>query len=200
MVEMIARHWWAVGLRGLAAILFGVLALLLPVHTLVVLVALFGAYALVDGLFALVATVRAATRHRAWGLLLLEGLGGIATGIVTFAWPGITALALLYVIATWAIVTGVLEVAAAFTARAEVAPAWLVGLSGVASVIFGVLLIVFPGAGALAVVWLIGVYALVFGVLLLGLAYRLWRAQRELSRGDVASQVGRGRGWLHQLR
>ena len=149
MVELIGRHWWAVGLRGVAALLFGILALAWPVHTLVVLVALFGAYALVDGIFALVATVRAATRHRAWGLLLLEGLGGIAAGIVTFAWPGITALALLYVIAAWALVTGVLEVAAAFTARAEVAPAWLIGLSGVASVIFGMLLILFPGAGAL---------------------------------------------------
>jgi uncharacterized membrane protein HdeD (DUF308 family) len=197
MVHMIGRHWWAVGLRGLAALVFGVLALLWPGLTLVVLVALFGAYALVDGLLALGATVRAATRHRAWGLLLLEGLAGLALGLLTFVWPGMTALVLVYLIAAWALITGVLEVGTAFSARGEGAHAWLWGLAGVASVLFGLLLVVFPGAGALTVVWVIGVYALVFGVLLLGLAYRLWRAHRALAGAEGAGPTRRGSHWLH---
>jgi uncharacterized membrane protein HdeD (DUF308 family) len=200
MVPLLGRHWWAVGLRGLAAILFGVLALIWPGLTLVVLVALFGAYALVDGLMALAATVRAATRHRGWGLLLLEGSAGIAIGFLTFAWPGLTALVLLYVIAAWALITGVLELGAAVTMPRDVAHAGLLGLAGIASVIFGVLLVVFPGAGVLTVVWLIGAYAIVFGLLLLGLAFRLRRAQQDHAGEDGTSQATGLRRWLHQMR
>jgi uncharacterized membrane protein HdeD (DUF308 family) len=170
---LLARNWWALALRGLAAILFGIAALVVPHIALVVLIALFGAYALVDGIFAIVSAVRAAQRHVRWWPLLVEGLAGIVIGVLTFVWPGLTALVLLYFIASWAIVTGVFEVLAAIRLRREIRGEWLLGLTGVLSVVFGLLLIIFPGAGALTVVWLIGIYALVFGFLLLGLAWRL---------------------------
>jgi uncharacterized membrane protein HdeD (DUF308 family) len=170
---VLARNWWAVALRGVAAVLFGVAALIWPGLTLGILVLLFGAYVLVDGIFALILAIQRATHHTRWWPLLLEGLAGIVVGLLTFFWPGITALVLLVLIASWAIVTGFLELIAAMELRREIANEWLLGLSGLASVLFGVLLILMPGAGALALVWLIGVYALVFGILLLGLAYRL---------------------------
>jgi len=166
-----ANHWWAFGLRGLAAVLFGVLAFVMPGLTLTVLVLLWGAYALVDGVFALVAAFRITNDHR-WGLLL-EGLVGIAAGLVTFFYPGITALVLLYIIAAWAIITGVLELVAAVRLRKVINNEWWLILSGIVSVLFGVVLVAAPGSGALAVVWLIGSYAIVFGVLLLALAVRL---------------------------
>jgi uncharacterized membrane protein HdeD (DUF308 family) len=144
-----------------------------PHIALVVLIALFGAYALVDGVFAIVSAVRAAERHMRWWPLLVEGLAGIVLGALTFVWPGVTALVLLYFIASWALVTGVFEILAAIRLRQEITGEWLLALTGVLSVVFGLLLIIFPWAGALTVVWLIGIYALVFGLLLLGLAWRL---------------------------
>jgi uncharacterized membrane protein HdeD (DUF308 family) len=172
-MHVLARNWWAVALRGLAAIIFGLVALAVPHLALAALVLLFGAYVLVDGVLAVVSAVRAAERHGRWGTLLVEGIAGIAAGVLTFVWPGLTALVLLYLIAFWAIVTGIVEVVAAIRLRREITNEWLLGLAGVASVLFGVVLVVFPGAGALTVVWLIGIYALVFGFLLLGLAWRL---------------------------
>ena len=173
MMEALARNWWALALRGLFAVLFGLLAFAWPGLTLAALVLLFGAYALVDGVFALVAAVRAAEAHERWWWFVLEGLAGIAAGLLTFVWPGITALVLLYLIAWWAVITGVLEIAAAIRLRNEISGEWALALGGVASVVFGFLLLFRPGAGALAVVWLIGIYALLFGVLLLMLAFRL---------------------------
>ena len=170
---VLARNWWALALRGLTAILFGIAALVVPHIALVVLIALFGAYALVDGVFAIVSAVRAAERHMRWWPLLVEGLAGIVVGVLTFVWPGLTALVLLYFIASWALVTGVFEILAAIRLRQEITGEWLLALTGVLSVVFGLLLIIFPWAGALTVVWLIGIYALVFGVLLVGLALRL---------------------------
>ncbi len=172
-MNVLARNWWTLALRGLLAILFGLAAFAWPGITLAVLVLLFGAYALVDGVFAIVAAVRTAERRGHWWVLLLEGLAGITAGILTFLWPGITAFVLLYLIAAWAIVTGVLEIIAAVRLRREIEGEWLLALSGVASVVFGLLLAVFPGAGALAVVWIIGAYALVFGLLLVALGFRL---------------------------
>lgn len=173
MVQVLARNWWALALRGLFAIVFGLIALFMPGLTLVALVILFGAYSLVDGVFGVAAAVRAAESHNRWGWLLVEGIAGILTGIITFVWPGITAIVLLYLIAAWAIVTGVFELLAAFRLRGHIANEWLLLLGGAASVIFGVLLIAQPGAGALALLWLIGIYAIVFGVLVLALAFRL---------------------------
>jgi uncharacterized membrane protein HdeD (DUF308 family) len=173
MVQVLARNWWALAVRGAVAIIFGLIALLLPGLTLVALVILFGAYSLVDGVFAVAAAVRAAETHHRWVWLLVEGVAGILTGIVTFLWPGITAFVLLYLIAIWAFVTGILEVIAGFHLRGHLLNEWMLILGGVASVIFGVLLIVQPLAGALALAWLIGAYALVFGILMLMLAFRM---------------------------
>lgn len=179
-MELLARNWWALALRGVVAILFGLAAFVWPGLTLAVLVALFGAYALVDGIFALAAAVRAVQQHNRWWPLLLVGVAGIAAGVLTFFYPGITAVALLVIIAAWAIVTGIFELITAIELRRHISGEWLLGLSGIASILFGILLIAQPGAGALALVWLIGIYAIVFGLLELGLAFRLRSMQEEL--------------------
>jgi len=175
MMDALARNWWAIALRGVVAILFGLVALFDARIALYALVIVFGAYALVDGVFNVVAAVRAAEHHQRWIWLLVSGIAGILAGLITFAWPGITALVLLYLIAYWAIVTGVLELIAGYRLKGHVANEWALLLGGAASIIFGVLLIVHPLVGALAVLWLIGVYAIVFGVLMLILSLRLRR-------------------------
>jgi uncharacterized membrane protein HdeD (DUF308 family) len=177
MVALLARNWWLMAIRGVAAILFGIAAFLWPGLTLSVLVLMFGAYALVDGIFAIVAGIMARKEQERWWMMILTGVSGIVVGILTFMWPGITALVLLYFIAAWAILTGIFEIAAAVRLRKEIEGEWLLILAGIASVIFGVLLVIAPGAGALAVTWMIGAYALIFGILLVVLAFRLrsWR-------------------------
>ncbi len=181
----LAGNWWALALRGLLAVLFGITAFIMPGLTLAVLVVLYGAYALVDGVFAVVASLAGRTFGTPWWAMLIRGLLGIAVGIMTFVWPGITELALLYIIAAWAVVTGGFEIAAAVRLRKEIEGEWLLGLSGVVSVLFGLAVMVYPGAGALAIVWLLGSYAIIFGVLLLVVGFRL----RTLSQ-QVASIVG----------
>lgn len=176
MLHALTRNWWALALRGLVAILFGLFTFFLPGITLVTLVFLFGAYALVDGAFNLIAFFRVASHH--WALLV-EGIIGILVGILTFAWPAMTAIALLYFIAFWAIVTGVFEIVAGVRLRSVLANEWLLILMGAISVIFGVAILFAPGLGALAIVLWIGAYALVFGVILLALAFRL-RGQHRL--------------------
>src|SRR5713226_3167172 len=173
VVDQLARHWWVIGLRGLAAILFGVLAFVWPGMTLAVLVLLFGAYALVDGVLTLLAAVRGGVQHRI--VMLVEGVVSVLTGLAAFVWPGLTALVLLYIIAFWAIVTGVLEIVAAIRVRRAISNEFGLVIGGVLSVVFGVVLLIAPGAGALAVIFLIGAYAVVFGIALLGLAWRLRR-------------------------
>jgi uncharacterized membrane protein HdeD (DUF308 family) len=177
MSELV-RYWWTVSLRGLFAVLFGLMAFIWPGLTLATLVILFGAYSFVDGVFALFAAVQ--HRDRFWALLI-EGIAGIAAGIVTLFMPGITAIALLYVIAAWAIVTGVFEIIAAVRLRKVLQGEALLILSGIASIVFGGLLLFRPGAGALAMAWIIGSYALVFGVLLIALGFRLrsFRSHRK---------------------
>ena len=181
-VAMLSRNWWLVALRGVAGILFGLLTLVAPGISLAALVLLYGAYAFADGLLAIVSAVRRHGAGNRWGLLLLEGLVGIAAGVLTVIWPGITALVLLYLIAAWALLTGILEIAAAIRLRKVISGEWLLALSGVASVAFAVVLMLFPGAGALAVVLWIGAYAFVFGVLLIALGFRL----RSLGRPHTA--------------
>ena len=174
LVEALARYWWVVVLRGVLAIALGVLAFVWPVVTLTSLVIVFGAYALVDGVFALLSAVRGGGAEP-WWLLVLEGGVGIGIGVLTLVAPGITALALLFYIAIWAIATGVLEIAAALALRKEIEGEWLLVLGGLVSVAFGALLIARPGAGALAVLWLIGGYAIAFGALLVLLGFKLRR-------------------------
>jgi uncharacterized membrane protein HdeD (DUF308 family) len=175
MIETLVRNWWMLALRGVAAVLFGLAAFIWPSITLTVLVLLFGAYAFVDGILALLAASRlhGDMGSERWWALLVEGLVGVAAGILTFIWPSITTLVLLYLIAAWAVVTGVFEILTAIRLRKEVANEWMLALAGVASVVFGVLLAIHPSTGAVAVVWLIGAYAIVFGLLLLALAFRL---------------------------
>jgi uncharacterized membrane protein HdeD (DUF308 family) len=167
-----ASNWMAVAVRGVAALLLGVAALALPGLTLLVLVTWFGAWAIVSGISAIVSGIRGHGGRPNW-LLIIGGIAGIVAGIVALVLPGITALGLLLVIGTWAVVSGVFEIAAAITMRNEIANEWLLALNGVVSVLFGVVVIVFPGAGALALVGLIAAYAIFSGVVLLALAFRL---------------------------
>ena len=188
VLPVLSRNWWALALRGLAAIVFGVLAFAWPGLTLWALVLLFGAYMLVDGIFAIVGAVRAAGRETRWWLLLVEGVLGVLAGLVAFLWPGITALALLYLVAAWAIVTGILQIVGAIRLRREIEGEWALILGGVLSVIFGLVLAVLPGSGILALVWLIGAYAVVSGVLLIVLAFRV-RNNRDEAEGPRASRM-----------
>jgi uncharacterized membrane protein HdeD (DUF308 family) len=172
-VAILSANWWAIALRGLVGILVGIFAFLMPIPTVTALVWLFGAYALLDGLFNLVSVLRKRTYGRPWWALLLSGVAGVGAGVISFIWPGITAIALVYLIAAWALVTGVLEIIAAVRLRKEIKGEWLLALSGVFSVALGVLLALFPGPGAVGLVWYFGAYAIVFGVLLVSLGFRL---------------------------
>jgi uncharacterized membrane protein HdeD (DUF308 family) len=173
MLRTLAQNWWAIMLRGVVAVLFGLSAFAWPGLTLAILVLLYGAYALVEGVLAVLWAV-AGRRAGAfpWGVLL-AGLAGIAFGIVTFAWPGLTALALIYLVGWWAIIRGVFEIIAAFHLRREIDNEWLLGLAGLLSVLFGIFVILAPGAGALALIWWIGAFAVVVGVLTIILSLRL---------------------------
>ena len=174
MLGLVARDWWVFGIRGIAAIAFGILAFIWPERTLAVLVILFGAYVLVDGVALLVALVRgdAVARRHGWAVAIM-GVLGIVAGVATFMWPGLTALSLLYVVAFWAITTGVFQVIAAIALRRELEGEIWMALGGVATIVFGALLIAAPGAGLLSLVWLVGVWSVVFGISSLGLAHRL---------------------------
>ena len=176
MLHTLARNWWALALRGLVAVIFGLLTFFLPGITLVTLILLFGAYALADGIFNVVAFFRVASHHWAF---LIEGLIGIIAGILTFTWPTITALALLYVIAFWAIFTGIFEIIAGIRLRKVITNEWLLLLMGILSFLFGLFILIALGVGVLAIVLWIGAYALVFGIFLLALAFRL-RGHRHL--------------------
>lgn len=180
MLETLARNWWTFTLRGIVAILFGILALIWPGITLLALIILFGAYAIVDGVFAIVAAIAGAARTRPWWVFVLWGVLGIAAGIFAFSYPGITALVLLYVIAFWAIVRGVMEIIAAIQLRKVITDEWLLILAGVLSIIFGTVLLVWPGAGALALLWVIGIASVAIGILLIGLSVRLKSLKNRL--------------------
>jgi uncharacterized membrane protein HdeD (DUF308 family) len=173
MLETLARNWWAIVLRGVCAILFGLCAFFWPGITLAVLVLFYGAFALADGILAVIWSF-VGRREGAfpWGMLL-AGLLGIVVGVMTFIWPGLTALALLYLIAFWAILRGIFEIIAAVHLRRELEGEWLLGLSGALSILLGIFLVLWPGAGALAVLWWVGAFAIVFGILSIILGFRL---------------------------
>ncbi len=175
MLDALARNWWALLLRGFAAVLFGGLAFLVPGTTIYVLVILFGAYAFVDGVFAIASAVRAAEAHERWWPFVIEGVIGLAIAAVTFFQPHITAFALYITIAVWALLTGILEIVAAVQLRKAIAGELLLIVSGVLSILFAALLVAFPQVGALTIIYIIGAYALLFGVLMIGLAFRLRR-------------------------
>jgi uncharacterized membrane protein HdeD (DUF308 family) len=181
---LVPRHWWALALRGLAAVVFGILAFSLPGMTLAVLVLLFGAFALVNGVLAIVSAVRSGGDHL-W-YLLLEGVVGILAGIAAFTWPGLTALVLLFIIAVWAVLTGILEVIVALRLRKAIKNEWALIAGGILSLVFGVFMLVSPGAGALALVWLIGAYAIIYGITLFALAWEV-RGLHEHTHAGGAS-------------
>jgi uncharacterized membrane protein HdeD (DUF308 family) len=183
MLGMVARDWWVFAIRGIAALVFGALAFIWPETTLRVLVVLFGAYVLVDGVSLLVALARGdkLARRHAWAVAIM-GVLGIVVGLVTFVWPDLTALSLLYLVAFWAITTGTFQVIAAIALRRELDNEFWMALGGVASVVFGVLLIAFPSDGLISLVWLVGLWSVVFGVSSLGLAYRLHAIDADLSK------------------
>ena len=176
LLHALARYWWLILLRGIAAIIFGVLAFIWPGLTLVTLVLFFGAFTLVDGVLALAHAIMGGNVGSRWWLALI-GVLGILVGLLTFMWPGLTALVLLVFIASWAIVLGVFQIIGAIRLRKEIDNEWSIGLSGALSVLFGVVLLVAPGAGALGLIWVIAAYAIVFGVLLVLAAFKLKQHQ-----------------------
>ncbi len=180
MLELMARTWWVWILRGVCGILFGVMALAWPGITLSVLVILYGAYALADGVVALLVLLTGRRGAAPVGLLLFEAIVGIGAGIVAFVYPGITLLVLVFLMATWAILTGVLEIAAAIRLRKEIQGEFWLALGGVVSILFGVLVVAQPAAGEIALSWMVGFYALFFGVFFLMLGLRLRKAHQHL--------------------
>jgi uncharacterized membrane protein HdeD (DUF308 family) len=172
MVHALAKNWWLLLLRGIAAIIFGLLAFVWPGLTLLTLILFYGAFALVDGVLAIVAAIAGGAPAPRWWLAIV-GLLGIAAGLLTFLMPGLSALVLLFFIAGWAIATGVFQIIGAIRLRKEIDNEWLLILSGVISVLFGIGVMLAPGAGALALVWVIGTYAVITGALLVALAFRL---------------------------
>jgi uncharacterized membrane protein HdeD (DUF308 family) len=185
MLATLARNWWALVLRGVCAVLFGLAAFAWPGITLAVLILLYGAYALADGILAVIWSFTSRGRDSfPWGVFL-AGLAAIVAGAFAFLWPGLTALALLYLIAAWAIVRGIFGIIAAFHLRKEIQHEWLLGLSGLVSIILGLLLLARPGIGVLAVMWWIGALAIVFGVLEIALGFRL-KGMRDRVRPRTA--------------
>jgi uncharacterized membrane protein HdeD (DUF308 family) len=175
--RLLADTWWLVALRGVAAVIFGILAFVWPKITLLTLIWLFGVYALINGVLALVQAFTGPKEGRRTGALVFDGIISIAAGVIALVVPGFTALALLLLIAAWAIVGGIFEIVTAVRLRKVIRHEWMMIAAGVISVIFGVLLILQPAVGALAMIWWIGGFAIVFGILLVALSFRLrhWR-------------------------
>jgi len=167
------KHWWQIAVRGLIALLFGILLLAWPAVSLFLFAIFFGAYAFVDGIFTLVAAInyKAGAGQRAW--LFVRGILGIIIGIVTFFWPAITEIALVLLIGAWALIAGVMELSFAFTAVKETGAKWLFAISGILAIILGILLLIRPIAGIIAVIWFIGAYAIIAGIVLIIVGFRL---------------------------
>jgi len=186
--EVLAQRWWAVGLRGILGIIFGLICLLTPGIALGAFVIVFAAYMFVDGVFAIISGIRAARSGENWGLLILEGVVDLAAGGIAILWPAITLVALVWIVAIWAIVSGALMLAAAFSLNLDYGRWWL-ALGGIASIIFGILLIIEPFIGAVVLTLWIGAYAVVFGVLLLVLGFQLHsKREAQLRKAPAAAK------------
>jgi uncharacterized membrane protein HdeD (DUF308 family) len=168
--EALARNWWLIALRGVLGVIFGVIALVMPIATILALVLLFSAYMVVDGAIAIYAAIRAARKQEGWGFLLFQGIASLAAAAIAFMWPGLTVVAFVLLIAAWSIVSGCLMLAAAM--RTEQARWWLV-LGGAAALLYGFLMIVAPLSGAVVLTWWLGAFALVFGAALIVLSLKL---------------------------
>ena len=189
LATILSGNWWALLLRGLLAIAFGVLTWTQPGISLAALVLLFGVFALADGVLGIWTAISGRRDNAHWWVLLLWGLVSAAVGILSFVYPAVTTIALLYFIAIWAVIIGVLQIIAAVRLRKEIKGEWLLGLAGFASVVFGVLLLVHPGAGVLTVLWLIGAYAVLTGILLVVLAFKV-----KGLRGKISERIAGFRG------
>ncbi len=184
LMEKMASHWWVLLIRGIAALFFGILTIARPGISLAVLIMFFGAYSLVDGIFAFGSSFSKTGGVR-WGLLL-EGIVGVLIGLLTFFLPGMTAVLLLVMIAVWAILTGILEIVAGFSLKKALADEWLLILGGLFSIVFGGILLMRPLEGAVALALIIGVYAVVFGAVLVGLAFKLNGLQHGMKHAPSA--------------
>jgi uncharacterized membrane protein HdeD (DUF308 family) len=192
MDQLLLRSWWMLALRGTAALLFGILALIWPGMTLLVLVALFAAYALISGGVSIVAAVRNRNSDTGWWLILLLGIVSVAAGVIAVFNPDITIFVLVLLMGANAIVTGILDIVVAIRLRKRIEREWLLVLAGVVSLVFGVLVFLFPAAGALAMVFLVSFYASLSGILLLALAFRARKwVRRAGPEGDASSRYPR---------
>jgi uncharacterized membrane protein HdeD (DUF308 family) len=180
MIMILVRNWWAVALRGGLGIALGLVLLLFPLVSLRVLVLLIGAYVLADGLLALLSGVVAAREHSRWGTLLIEGILGVGAGVVAFLWPDLTLVMLIFLVAGWAVATGLIEIVAAVRLRKSIDGEWLLALCGGVSLALGLAMFLWPKAAAVALAWILGGYGVIFGGLLLALGLRL----RRLGRGQ----------------
>ena len=180
VLTQLSRDWWHFALRGLLAIVFGLLALVWPESTKTALVLLFGAFALADGIFTVFTGLESRKYFKQWWALLLEGLAGIVIAVLTFVWPDVTALVLLYFIAAWAILTGIFEIMAAIELRNLIVGESVMMLYGLLSIVLGVLLFAFPEAGAVSLTWAIGLYAIFAGIMEIVFAFRLRGLGREI--------------------
>lgn len=162
--KKLAKHWWAILIRGIVAIVFALLAFFATGFTLELLLIFLGVYLLLDGLFAIIGSIMAASHHRTWWVLLLEGIVSLAAGIFVLAWPEITLMILIYIVAIWAIITGIFEFLASISASWAAPGKIFIGLTGVLSVILGVVIFIYPLFSITAIIWLIGIYALIIGL------------------------------------
>ena len=192
MLEAVTRNWWTLLLRGGTAVLFGVLLFALPTLTLASTIIFFGAYALVDGVFNTVGALFSVGKYEGWWVSLLGGLVSIVAGTAVMTWPGLTALSVLWLIALWAVATGILQIFAAFQLRRDIDGEWFMGLGGALSVLFGVLLVVWPSTGIVTLLGLVGIYAVVFGVVMVVLSFRVRGAHKAVQgfKSDVRSARG----------
>ncbi len=183
MITKMFHNWWLYAVRGVLGIIFGVLALIWPEKAVTVLVMLFGAFAMMDGVFAMVAGIIASVFHDRWWAISLEGLAGIVIGLLTLVWPNITAQVLLYFIASWTIITGILTIVAVVHLR-HVVKEWVLILNGLLSIILGILLFIFPNSGLIALVWAIAIFAILHGIFLIVDAFRLRALWNEFKSTD----------------
>jgi uncharacterized membrane protein HdeD (DUF308 family) len=191
MLVVLANNWWTILLRGIVAILFGVLIILWPEISISILVFLFGIFAIADGLFSIISELRRYGEHARWWVLVFEGLAGVGIGVVAILWPEITAIIVLYLVASWGLVTGFLEIIAAIRLRNELEGEWILILTGLLSIAIGILLFLFPNAGLIAMVWMIGIYAIFFGISLIALSFRLraWKNTKQNAPGKFIHEV-----------
>jgi len=187
-IDLLLRNWWMVALRGVAALLLGIYALAQPSGAVAVLVAWFGIFALVHGVLSFGAAVRSAGRDRGWFWFVIEGAVAVAAAVISFRMPTETLISLVWVVAVWSLVTGVIQLFAAVKLRKVISGEWLLALSGAASVLFGLIAFSRPGAGAFAIVTVLGIYALMFGGMNIALGFRMAKAHRELNQGTVRTR------------